>query len=1055
MDDTSSQGFPPELDQELEHLHATPAAERTERIRSLCERFPDHAIEIEVLGRLHADEDAEAVAHPQEIGPYRIVEPIGEGGMGVVYLARQETPIRRRVALKLIKLGMDSKAIVARFEQERQALAMMDHDGIAKVFDCGTTATGQPYFVMEYVEGLPIHAFCDRHELSLTARLRVMQQVCAAVEHAHQKGVVHRDLKPSNVLVSGEPTAPQVKVIDFGLAKAVGEQVVGATMFTQAGQIVGTPEYMAPEQADPGNRDIDTRADVYSLGVILYRLLVGELPFAAAELRRGGMVEIQRILRTVDPPRPSSRVSSTTPGSGELAAARRLSVTALRAALRNDLDWVVLKALEKDRDQRYATANALAADLQRFLDHEPLQAGPPSASYRLRKLARRYRAQVAAAAAVLVTAIVGTAFAWSYALSAAGLAAEKTALAGKLDARIQDYGLLASVVHYDEVVAAEQDLVPAWPRRIPAMEHWLDHQFGPLHDQRTAIEDAIGRLEKMALPWTEEERRRDLESFEGRERWQRARQLGEALARADRIRAGAEQLVVPELGAEWDAMTPTELIVAAIRRIQPQGVIDSPISFRSIYGEEALGLALAQRGVTLAGDPPPSVFEKALAEALHENGQDTEALRIIDDLMSRDQERITMKDWANWIRQRVANPAAFRDKVEREVAQLEVEATRRRTFTFPPDRAAEDFLYHRLIDLAGRLEELTAAQEQRVRRRLEWAAAIERLSQDHPNAKVTWQATREGIADSPRYAGCAIELLPEDCMGLVPLGENPVTGLWEFYHLRSAWDGKADPAALPIPMITATGSIAVGNSTGIVFVLLPGGRQSLGRPRNEREIPLEQQLGGVYSMPHEVELEPFFIARHELTNGQWYRLWTGPASGRRPSWHGAGNSIAGSVITDFHPVDNVDWNTSQRLLAEHGLGLPTDDQWEYACRAGTSTEWSCPREELRHHANFADAAGRRQVPSWSAEPWDDGHPLLAPVGAFLSNAFGLYDMHGNVSEWCFDRPPASGWISDDRPSRGGSCASVASLGASDVRPKLPRTHRAFGQGLRAMRRLRP
>lgn len=246
---------------------------------------------------------------PASIGPYRILDELGQGGMGTVYLAEQAQPVKRRVALKLIKLGMDSKAVVARFEQERQALALMDHEGIAKVFDCGTSERGQPFFAMELVKGIPLDEFCERQQLSLKDRILLMKQVCAAVQHAHTKGVVHRDLKPGNVLVSDDGGKLQVKIIDFGLAKAMGERLVEATLFTEVGTTVGTPEYMAPEQADPTNQDIDTRADVYSLGVMLYEVLCGQLPFPGADLRQAGLLEMRRILREVDPPKPSTRIT--------------------------------------------------------------------------------------------------------------------------------------------------------------------------------------------------------------------------------------------------------------------------------------------------------------------------------------------------------------------------------------------------------------------------------------------------------------------------------------------------------------------------------------------------------------------------------------------------------------------------------------------------------------------------------------------------------------------------------------------------------------------------
>ncbi|HZN40920.1 MAG TPA: serine/threonine-protein kinase, partial [Planctomycetota bacterium] len=272
---------------------------------------------------------ASAAPLPAQIGPYKILALLGEGGMGSVYLAEQSVPMKRRVALKLIKLGMDSKAVVARFEQERQALALMQHDGIAKVFDCGMSERGQPYFVMELVKGIPLTEFCDQRRLSLPQRIELVQQVCAAVQHAHQKGVVHRDLKPGNVLVSEDQGKVQIKIIDFGLAKAMGQKLVEATLFTEAGQVIGTPEYMAPEQADPTNQDIDTRADIYSLGVMLYELLVGALPFPGHELRKAGMLEVQRILREVEPPKPSTKSKSSAETASEIAAARRMSTSAL------------------------------------------------------------------------------------------------------------------------------------------------------------------------------------------------------------------------------------------------------------------------------------------------------------------------------------------------------------------------------------------------------------------------------------------------------------------------------------------------------------------------------------------------------------------------------------------------------------------------------------------------------------------------------------------------------------------------------------------------------
>jgi serine/threonine protein kinase/tetratricopeptide (TPR) repeat protein len=345
------------------------------------------------------------------VGHYVIRQALGEGGFGAVYQAEQTEPVRRMVALKLIKPGMDSKAVVNRFEAERQALAVMDHPCIAKVLDGGVTDQGRPFFAMELVRGLPITEHCDTHRLSLPERIGVFIRVCEAVQHAHTKGVIHRDLKPSNVLVSYGDGVSVPKVIDFGVAKALSARLTEATIFTQQGQLIGTPEYMSPEQAEMGSQDIDTRSDIYSLGVILYELLSGATPFDPETLRRAGYAEIQRIIREVEPPRPSTRLASGLDGDriSEAASRRRIEPRSLGSALRRDLDWIVMRCLEKDRSRRYDTANALAMELERYLSDEPVLAGPPSVRYKLGKFVRRNRVGVIASAAGMVLLVGGLA----------------------------------------------------------------------------------------------------------------------------------------------------------------------------------------------------------------------------------------------------------------------------------------------------------------------------------------------------------------------------------------------------------------------------------------------------------------------------------------------------------------------------------------------------------------------------------------------------------------------------------------------------------------------
>jgi len=492
--------------------------ERRAYIESACESAPDSREKVEALLRAYsnagnfleappaavASAGDEAVRPISEgpgtkIGPYKLLQQIGEGGFGVVYMAEQQTPVRRKIALKIIKPGMDTKEVIARFESERQALALMDHPNIAKVLDAGATESSRPYFVMELVKGIPITQFCDDNHLPPEERLELFIQVCNALQHAHQKGIIHRDLKPSNVMVTMRDGHPVPKVIDFGVAKATSQTLTERTLFTAYGQMIGTPAYMSPEQAEMSCLDIDTRSDIYSLGVLLYELLTGTTPFDSRRLREAGFAEMQRIIRDEDPPKPSTRVSTLQgPALTSLSQQHGIDERRLRQHLHGELDWIVMKSLEKDREQRYESAVDLARDVRRYLADEPVQACPPSAIYRFQKFSKKHSAALTTLSIVVVTLVIAVTISLWQAIRATR--AEKLATANAARALNQEQQARSEqqkAIAAAQAARTAQEAEAAERRRAESQAQLIQDQRNAEVARATASWELLDRLLKM------------------------------------------------------------------------------------------------------------------------------------------------------------------------------------------------------------------------------------------------------------------------------------------------------------------------------------------------------------------------------------------------------------------------------------------------------------------------------------------------------------------------------------------------------------------------------
>jgi serine/threonine protein kinase/formylglycine-generating enzyme required for sulfatase activity len=1049
-------------------LHLDPAA-RQQWLAAACRDEPELLAEVLALLAAHDGAPTRFLAtgavlqqlapqpHPgrpelrlepgAKLAGYTLLRQLGQGGFGTVWAAQQQVPVQRQVAIKVLHRDPSNAAVAADFARERQALARMQHPNIAQFYDAGTTGDGRPFFVMECIAGETVTDHCRRRHLPVAERLRLFVQICRAVQHAHGRGLIHRDLKPGNVLVTEVEGEALAKVIDFGIARAHGTQRSDAT--TVGGvAAVGTLDYMSPEQAK-GVTDLDTRTDVYSLGALLYELLTGCTPHRLSSSTGSSPLERLRVLCETEPLLPSACVAT----ASEPAMAPNLR-RHLARELRGDLDWIVMTALEKERGRRYASVDGLAADVERHLAGDPVLAAPPSAMYRLRKLVRRHRAFAIGAAVTLVTAgVLGT--------YAALLLGDNTALAGERDLLRQRS---RAVLRTERLLQRAEQLHPPWPSKLPELCQWLDKDWPAVELLRQGLAQDLTSLADKALPWTEVQQGDDRATHPRHEEWLRQQRFVEALRYSTAIRSGARPLEVPPADPAWASIDVNKLNAMANERIAMEA------GARTVAGEAALGLAMARALVArMHGLAGQQWARNTLAFALLANGQDAEARTAMQQACEAAAigERGQFLQWQDKLHSAIDTAPTMLREAEAQLAALADELQQRRTYDFPGQDDDET------DDLRLDLEAVRRAMQQReplqrtvaeLEQRRQWAEGLQRLAAA-PQFQVRWNEARAAIARaddvvaSASYRDRTIDLAAERVHGLVPIGMNPVTKLWEFYDLRSAWQGGGDPAELSIPIHAVDGSIAVTAETGIVFVLLPGGTVTVGAQATDPQGPNHDSQAELAEAVAVVELAPFLIGRHELTQGQWQRLWTHDVTLRSPSRYPAGsNNQIGDRITLAHPVENVDARMCDRLLGWHGMVLPTEEQWEYAARGGTATPYWCGgASDLALRVNLKDATAQRLSPAWGpGESFDDGHLLHTPVDALPANPFGLFGTVGNVLEWTRDATvQANNTPKDYRSSRGGSFMGVAATARVSYRAKNPDTLRTGNMGCRAARLLLP